>query len=64
MLMKRGASDVEPHYGSVDLEQRVRALEVQSYVATWSIHLFEVDAVDSKRVEWADDVQVVLEGRC
>lgn len=58
VLIKDGASDVELHYGRVDLETWVRALEVQSYVVTWSILLY---AVGSKRVE---DVQVALEYRC
>jgi hypothetical protein len=55
--MKHDAGVVGPHYGNVDLEQWVRAREAQSYVVTWSIHFFEVDA-------GLEDVQVVLEYCC
>jgi len=48
--------DVGPHYGTFDLGQWVRVLEVQSYVAMWSMYLFEADAVDA-----VDGVQIALE---
>lgn len=57
--MTDDAGGVGPHFG-VDLEQWVHALEAQSQVATWCIHV-EAVAVDSKRVEEADDDQVALE---
>lgn len=57
--MTYAAGAVGPHFG-VDLEQWGCAPEAQSQAATWHIYVDAV-AVDSKRVEQADDDQVALE---